>query len=202
MRCNMLLTATDYGPFAPMVGFVGGAAAAVTAISITWRGTLKKWRPPEEALPGTAQKMIAILGIISVVYIWWIASPETAELLWKYVFVMLGSAVTAFLFYSLSVAYLRYTIETDTGTHVVLGGLWLSAFAKKTMKEKNVPTAQEFLKGVGYQKDIVWSRLSQVLAQLITIMLYIITLAGGTAAVGGVGFLIQVGMTGQPTRNY
>jgi hypothetical protein len=54
----MFASTSDYGPFAPVVGYGGAIMAAAGALFLMWGGKMQKWRPPDEDLPGTGQGIL------------------------------------------------------------------------------------------------------------------------------------------------
>lgn len=55
---EMVSSASDYGPFAPVVGYAGTIMAAGATLFLMWGGKMEKWRPPDDDLPGTAQTLV------------------------------------------------------------------------------------------------------------------------------------------------
>src|SRR6185436_14122172 len=66
---------SDYGPFAPVVGYAGAIMAAGATLFLLWGGKMKKWRPPDEDLPGTAQAIVLLLCGVGMVLQWYFAIP-------------------------------------------------------------------------------------------------------------------------------
>src|SRR5712692_2251918 len=72
---EMLASTSDYGPFAPAVGYAGAIMAAGAALFLMWGGRMQKWRPPDEDLPGTAQALVLLLCGVGMVLQWYCAVP-------------------------------------------------------------------------------------------------------------------------------
>lgn len=196
-----MVEGTDYGPFTQFVGYVTAGIATVTAIAVTWRGSLATWKPPEEDLPNAAQKGVTILSFIAMVGLWIWATPE--NIVWVFgVGVVLGIVfLIVFIFYAGLVGKHRYIREVAIGPNgvkevMVIGGDVLEPGVKKELQEKDI-TIQEYLKGVAYNVDKVWSRESRRRIKTRMILLFILVLLSGTVAVAAVGFTIQVQLTGQ-----
>src|SRR5438552_3648513 len=73
----MFASASDYGPFAPVVGYAGAIITAAVAIIFVWARPMKKWRPPDEDLPGTAQRLVLLLCGVGMVLQWYLATPNS-----------------------------------------------------------------------------------------------------------------------------
>lgn len=194
--------AADPGPFGPVVGYVGAIAAATAAIGVTWRGKLKDWKPPEEDLPNTAQKVVLLLACIGMVTVWFYIEPANAD---RFLIISIGAGLVAlfgFIFYLQALKNHSYhkVVAIDaakTATVKILGGDELLKEAEKAMRGKNL-TVQDYLEGVAYDPDRVWTRASRAKVTTIVVSLFILVLLTGTLAMSTLGFVVQVKLTGKP----
>ena len=101
MQYNFLLglSEVNYGPLAGVVAITTSLFAATAAIVYTWSGHFKSWRPPVDVLPDVVQKLIGVLGVISIVYSWWIADISTARELWRLVAISLVIGIVSIILY-------------------------------------------------------------------------------------------------------
>lgn len=214
--CHCILiaaaTQTDYGPFAPVVGYVIALASTVGAFALTWRGRLAKWKPPEEVLPSAAQKFVVLLSMVFVGLAFYYSRPETVEKLFWAGGIIGSIAFVSFVIYTFVIFAHRYpntrVKNPKTDEHEfrdILGGFWLTASARKTMREGVVtpdgkriqppPTITALLNGVDGDLESVWSKNSRGLVMAVVTVLFVATLFFGNLAVGCTGFGIQVHLT-------
>ena len=214
--CPLILiaavTEVDYGPFAPLVGYVVTLGSTVGILALTWRGRLKKWKPPEEILPSTSQKLIVLLSMVAIGKTYYNSRPDSAHQLFDFGVYFGLTAFFSFTLYSFIIFTIRYPDtrihNKTTGQdeiHDILGGFWLTQKAKKTMQEGLLtpdgkvipppPTIKQLLLGVDGNIDYVWSRFSRGFAICVVNLLFILTLFFGNLAIGCTGFGIQVHIT-------
>jgi hypothetical protein len=195
----------DPGPFAPMIGYVTAILAAIFLVSILWRGRLAVWNSPEEELPRTAPKIVSVITGVAMVILWLWAAPDV---IWGLGFISIFLAILlilSYLTYSYLVGVLSYKIEVPIGqnktrNHRIVGGFWLESNAKERLENEQI-TIQELLQGAAYNPDRLWSRTSRSLAKTTLLLLYLAIMFSGTLAISGVGFLVQVGLTGKPAAS-
>jgi hypothetical protein len=209
------LDISNYGPFAEAVGYVIALGSTITAFAVTWRGKLKKWKPPEEVLPSAAQKIAVLLSMVFVALAFFYARPDLLNNMY-WTSAKLGITVfIAFIIYTILIVTYRFehvrVKNRQTGGHQfrdILGGLWLTGYARKVLRDgattpdgKHIPpppSLEVFLDGVDGDISQVWSKFSRALSVAIVDALFIAILFLGNIAVGCAGFALQVQLTGKP----
>jgi len=158
----MLAVESDYGPFAPVVGYGGEIIAAGGALFFMWGGKMQKWRPPDEDLPGTAQAIVLLLCGVGMVLQWYFATPGALAWLLGATAVLAIGCVMCFLRYSGMLGTYIYVKKKATGENStrdvrVLGGRKLLTEAEKKRVKLGVDI-QGLLEGAAYRTDLLWSR--------------------------------------------
>lgn len=197
-----MLLEINVGPFAPIVGYLSALIAAVYAIwTLIWKK--KVWKTPQDILPSTIRGLIAVILGIGIVFFWLTTVPETINDTMKISIILVGIAIVSFiLYYAFIRSYSYYKVvakeNNQTDTETILGGLWLSKEAKKTMLKKKITDIQELFKGSAYNVDILWSRFSQESLKAIIVIFYLLIVVGGTLGLSATGFVVQVKLTNKP----
>lgn len=195
----MLESASDYGPFAPVVGYAGAIMAAGAAIFALWGGKMGKWRPPDEDLPGTAQALVLLLCGVGMVLQWYFAIPDAIAWLLGVVVVFAVACLICFLRYSGllgTYVYIKKVAVTGHSTRDVriLGGRDLLPEAEKKRRGLGVDI-QTLLEGAAYNPDMLWSRKARQWVKQRVLLFFILTLVLGTSALTGASFATQVLLT-------
>jgi hypothetical protein len=195
----MHMASTDYGPFAPVVGYAGAIMAAGAALFSLWGGKMRKWRPPEEDLPGTAQALVFLLCGVGMVLQWYFAVPESLEWFLGSVALLAVTAVLFFLKYNSLLGTHIYIKRIATGPSSacevrILGGRALLPEAERKRGELGVDV-QRLLEGSAYNVDLLWSREARQWVKQRVILSFILTLVLGTSALTGASFATQVLLT-------
>jgi hypothetical protein len=195
----MLSSASDYGPFAPVVGYAGAIMAAGAALFLMWGGKMEKWRPPDEDLPGTAQAIVLLLCGVGMVLQWYLAVPGAINWFLGGVAVAAIACVASFLRYSRllgTYVYIRKEAIDHKSTRDVriLGGRDLRPEAEETRKENSVDV-QALLQGAAYNIEKLWTRESRQWVKQRVLLSFILTLVLGTSALTGASFAVQVLLT-------
>ena len=195
----MLESASDYGPFAPVVGYAGAIMVAGAALFFMWGGRMQKWRPPDEDLPGTAQALVLLLCGVGMVLQWYFAVPDLIGWLLGIVAVLAVACVACFLRYSGLLGNHIYTKKVATSHKStrdvrILGGRNLLPKAEKKRKSLKVDI-QTLLEGAAYNADLLWSREDRQWVKQRVLIFFILTLLFGTSALTGAGFATQVLLT-------
>jgi hypothetical protein len=195
----MQIDSTNYGPFAPVVGYAGAIMAAGAALFLLWGGKMRKWRPPEEDLPGTAQTFVFLLCSVGMVLQWYFAVPDSLEWFLGSVALLATGSVFCFLKYSGLLGTYIYIKRIATGPESVcevriLGGRELRPEAEKKRSERGVDV-QRLLEGSAYNVDLLWSREALQWVKQRVILFFILTLVLGTSALTGASFATQVLLT-------
>jgi len=192
----MLGSVSDYGPFAPVVGYGGAIMAAGGALFLLWAGKMQKWRPPDEDLPGTAQALVLLLCGVGMVLQWYSAVPERIGWFLAATGILAISCVVSFLRYSGLLGthiYIKKIVIGPRSTRDVriLGGRELLPEAAKKLKKLGVDV-QTLLEGAAYNPDLLWSREARQWVKQRILTFFILTLVLGTAALTGASFATQV----------
>jgi len=195
----MVSSAYDYGPFAPVIGYAGAIMAAGAALFLMWGGKMEKWRPPDEDLPGTAQKLVLLLCGTGMVFLWYFATPDLIGWLIVTVAVLAIGCVTTFLRYSSLLGtyiYIRKEATSEGSTREVriLGGREMLPEAERKCAELGVDT-QTLLEGAAYKADLLWSREARQWVKQRVLLSFMLTLVLGTSALTGASFATQVLLT-------
>lgn len=196
---DMIESASNYGPFAPVVGYAGAIMAAGAALFLMWGGKMQKWRPPDEDLPGTAQAIVLLLCSVGMVLQWFFAVPEYIVWVLGAVVVLAVTCVACFLRYIGLLGihiYIKKVATSPKSTRDVriLGGRKLLPEAEKKRKQLGVDV-QTLLEGAAYNPDLLWSREARKWVKQRVLIFFILTLLLGTSALTGASFATQVLLT-------
>ena len=197
----MLAAASEYGPFAPVVGYAGAIMATGAALFLMWGGKMEKWRPPDEDLPGTAQSLVLLLCGVGMVLQWYLAAPVTIAWFLGVVAILAVACVVCFLNYTGLLGTYVFIKKVATGPSStrnvrILGGRHLLPEAEKKRKKHGVDV-QTLLEGAAYNPDLLWSREARRWVKQRVLLFYILTLLLGTSALTGASFATQVLLTKQ-----
>lgn len=195
----MLESVSDYGPFAPVVGYAGAVMAAGAALLAIWSGKMEKWRPPDEDLPGTAQKFVLLLCGVGMVVQWYFAVPDVIDWFLGVVVILTVATILCFLRYSGLLGIYIYvkkvaTSQNSTCDVRILGGRNLLPEAEKIRTKKKIDI-QTLLEGAAYNVDKLWSREARDWVKQRVLLFFILTLVFGTSALTGASFAVQVLLT-------
>lgn len=195
----MFASASEYGPFAPVVGYAGAIMAAGAALFLMWGGKMQKWRPPDENLPGTAQALVLLLCGVGMVLQWYFAVPDAVAWFLVVVAILAVTCVLCFLRYSSLLGTHVYTKRVATSGKStrdvrILGGRELLPEAEAKRQKLGVDI-QSLLEGAAYNADLLWSRESRQWVKQRVLLFFILTLVLGTSALTGASFATQVLLT-------
>lgn len=195
----MFETASEYGPFAPAVGYAGAIMAAGGALFFLWGGRMRKWRPPDESLPGGAQKVVILLCGVGMVLQWYFAAPENVGPFLVVTGILGIACVLCFFRYTGLLGMYVYSKKVATGPNStkdkrVLGGrnLLPEAEAKRVAEGIDIQTLFE---GAAYEPDRLWSRVERQWVKQRILLFFILSLVFGTSALTGASFATQVLLT-------
>ena len=198
------MAVADYGAFAPIVSAAGTIIAMGTALRLGWKGRAK-WEPVEEDVPRAPQKVASLAAALCVVVIWaQLNDIQFKNTVVKIVIWSVVSLIVSLVAYGLlnglvykAVRKEKGTSENSTSTKMVnvIGGLWLKKEAKEWVgkpefaQQAGQPppqtlTVQRMFGRADYEKDVLWSRLSQQLASMLFTLGYIGLIISGTVALG------------------
>src|SRR5438309_5684768 len=110
----MIISASDYGPFGPVVGYGGAIMATGGALLTLFAGKMKKWRPPDEDLPGTAQALVLLLCGVGMVLQWYFVGLNAIAWVLGAVAILAVACVVCFLRYSGLLGMYVYTKKVAT----------------------------------------------------------------------------------------
>jgi hypothetical protein len=194
----MFISPSDYGPFAPVVGYAGAIMAAGGALFMLFGGKMEKWRPPDEALPGTAQSVVLLLCGVGMVLQWYLASPASIKWFLVGVTALAIACIVCFLRYSGLLAVHVYSKEVATSTAStrfdrILGGRDLRPEAKA--KYEAGVDVETLLEGAANKPEKLWSRESRNWVKQRVLLFFMLTLFFGTSALTGASFATQVLLT-------
>jgi hypothetical protein len=197
----MLANLSDYGPFAPVVGYGAAIMAAGLALFSMWGGKMEKWRPPDEDLPGGAQAIAILFCAVGMVLEWYAAQPSTIPLYIGAIIILLLSCLVCFLTYSGLLGTYIYVVEDATGPKStikrrILGGRKLLPTAEEKLKREKVDI-QTLLEGAS-GPDKLWSREDRQWVKQRVLITFVLTLVLGTFALTGAGFAVQVVLSDKP----
>jgi hypothetical protein len=195
----ILLEVPNYGPFAPVVGYAAAIMASGGALFVMWGGKMKKWRPPSEDLPGTAQTLVLLLCGVFMVVEFYFAEP--ANIRW-----LVGS--TALVAVCCVFCFLRYTgligrygylkpVPSNKGKieqERILGGRVLRPEAERKRIELGIDE-QALLEGAIYKVGALWDKDALQWVKTRVLLFFILTLVLGTSALTIAGFTTQVVLT-------
>jgi len=195
----MLASTSEYGPFAPVVGYAGAIMAAGAALFLMWGGKMQKWRPPDEDLPGTAQSVVLLICGVGMVLQWYFAAPQAIAIFLASVFALALACVISFLRYSGllgSYIYIRKVATSKKSTRDIriLGGRVLLPEAEEKRRKHSIDV-QSLLEGAAYNPDLLWSREARQWVKQRVLLFFILTLVLGTSALTGASFATQVLLT-------
>jgi len=195
----MLISASDYGPFGPVVGYGGAIMATGGALLTLFAGKMKKWRPPDEDLPGGAQAIVLLLCGVGMVLQWYFAAPGALKWFVLLIAAMLLLTLLCFLRYSGLLGTYRYYAEVVTSPRKtvkvpILGGRELLPEAEKKRRKLHVDT-QTLFEGAEYKPDLLWSKESRQWVKQRVLIFFIFTLVLGTSALTAASFSVQVLLT-------
>jgi hypothetical protein len=195
----MLESASNYGPFAPVIGYAGAIMAAGAALFLMWGGKMQKWRPPDEDLPGTAQALVLLLCGVGMVLQWYFAVPDAIAWFLVAVAILAVASLVCFLRYSgllgTHIYIKKIAISKKSIREVrILGGRNLLPDAEKKLSANGIDI-QTLLEGAAYNADLLWSREARQWVKQRVLLFFILTLVLGTSALTGASFATQVLLT-------
>ena len=194
----MVLAASEYGVFGPLVGIVSAIMAAGAAMTLLWAGPLEKWRPPDADLPGLAKRMIFLACSVLMVLLALEAKPANIDSLKRTVWWLLGSWVTVGIAYvAFRYALYHSMLNPDgNGRKPVLGGLWMTSAAKTAMREHGLTNIKDLIDG-SPGPEAIWSAASRFWARVLIVALFIGFVVLATTSLLTVGLITYVKTTGK-----
>jgi hypothetical protein len=194
----MMLAASEYGVFAPLVAIVSTIMAAGGAVILLWAGPLEKWRPADADFPGMAKRIIFLACSVVMVLLALEATPTNLDWLKKTAWWLLSSCVVVSIAYS-ALRYALYHSKLNPNGNSrkpILGGLWMKSAAKASMRENNVTEIDDLLDGAPGPQAI-WSAPSRFLARVLILSMFFGFVVSATTALVAVGLITYVKTTGK-----
>ncbi|SLM48694.1 membrane protein of unknown function [Nitrospira japonica] len=193
-----MLTASEYGVFAPLVAIISTIMAAGAAVILLWAGPLEKWRPADADLPGMAKRIIFLACSVVMVLLALESAPQNLEWMKETAWWLLGVWVVLGIVYS-ALRYGLYHSKVNPngkGRKPILGGLWMRAAAKTSMKQNKITEVDDLLDGAPGPQAI-WSGPSRFLARVLILGMFIVFVVSATTSLMAVGLITYVKTTGK-----
>lgn len=193
-----MLAAADYGVFAPLVAIITTIMAAGSAAILLWAGPLEKWRPPDADLPGMTKRIIFLACSVVMVLFALESTSQNFDWMKKTAWSLLGVSVVVGITYS-ALRYGLYHSKVNPngqGRTQILGGLWMKAEAKISMKQNNVTEIDDLLDGAPGPQAI-WSGPSRFLARVLILSMFIVFVVSATASLVEAALITYVKTTGK-----
>jgi hypothetical protein len=186
----------EYGPLAGTVALAGCLMAAASAVGLAWmRGA--RWQPPEETLPGGAAKFAALVCAVAVAILYVIGPSELGMrgLAWTASASVFISIVAFLLCLYINTSYAYIRRDRAAGSRKdnrVLGGYELSDEAKDIKGRKDMKHAdpQRLFEFSGYEANLVWTRHSRAVIQVISTTSYLVLQGFGSIALASAAILV------------
>ncbi len=180
---------TDYGEFANLVATVTSLVAAGAAITLAFTKR-SKWQPPEEAVSAAVSRIAALMTAIGIAFLYVFASKMQSGAL-AIVSACLFAATLLAVLVAISVNIRRsfYYPAIRVEENRVLGGSKLTPEAAKIHSERGF-TEQRLFEDAQGDKDLVWTRPSQVSVNLQSTLSFIILIGAGGCALASAGALV------------
>ena len=202
MRNCILAAASDYGPFAPLVGYVFALVSTAAMLGFLVRGPMKNWEIPEQEGPQFLNHLSKVLVILLVVGGWLLAVPGRTGLVYAIASACIVAGIGFGLRYARILRLYRYNKEVATSSTTtqgipILGGDDLTPAARAEIQKRGI-SVQEFLEGTAYEPDLVWPREARTRVYQRATLAFILSVALVTSGVSWLGFAVQVTLTGKP----
>ncbi len=173
--------------------------AASGTLFALWGGRMEKWRPPDEVLPGTAQKLVFLLCGVGVVLQWYLAGPDVIDWYLAGVVVLAISTLLLYLKYNSLLGSHTYIIREAVGPCStrevrIIGGRKLLPDAERIRQEQNLDI-QAMLEGAGQSPTKIWDPKDIQWVKDRILLVFILMLVFGTSALTGAGLLLQLLLT-------
>jgi hypothetical protein len=199
----MTIVNTDYGVFAKIVAVSGTILAAGSAIGLGWRRRAK-WEPIEQDVPAGPQKVGSLVSAVSIALLFaFLNDLKYARTLGTTAAWCLGGTIVALVVYTLlfSIVYEKEAIAAGaqppkTVRVKVIGGTWLTPVARAKLGFDGAETIQDLYDGAAYNKDRVWPKIAQQLAQALFILAYLGLVCAGTIALACASILVALRIKG------
>ncbi len=184
----------DLGPLSSVVQNVGFIVAAAATIFTLWAGKAS-WAPQVANFEKGPSKWSLVLSAtaIGLLYIYRREHSVLANLAVVFVFIALVALCLDLLIRKLTI------IKCDHDKRGIIGGLWLSPEAKKILSgsSKHIlphqlppETVKDLFCNSGRNPDRIWSNSSQITAQLLVTLAYMVWRVAITLAPATVALLI------------
>jgi hypothetical protein len=192
----------SYGVFGAMVAVAGMIVSTVFVVTLLWRGPVKGWEVPEQAI--FANRLVILPSAFTIVIGFFYARPATL-----FTVLITGGILTAvsvvfgIQYAGQKMRFHRYKeVPTATGTVrqvPVLAGYELTDWAKAAMKSHGL-TEQQCFKGTPhdpYNVDQMWTLPSRVRVYKRLMWAFIVTVFCGTGALAWLAYGVEVKVAGK-----
>jgi hypothetical protein len=195
--------AKDYGFLGPIVGIAGLLLGAGTAILFAFTKSVNVFKPPEGVLIPALVRIVTLMSAIGIFAAWFLAEPTNGRSYLNWAITLAIISVVSFIVYiGIRSVYARFkkptVVDNEPGPDEDFwGGFWLTPRAKEARKNG---TIEAFLAGNNFKAEEVWPPWSRGTAMVVTAILLIAILAGGTLALATASAAVQVALTGKAAR--
>jgi hypothetical protein len=186
----------ELGAFKDLVGTAGAIMAAGAAITLAFKGR-QKWEPAVDDVPSGPARVAALLAAVAIALIWYQAGRVlfsgqlTTIAIASSIVCVAGLAIYIFLVTTRVYAVEFAITRRKTATKNIVGGLWLTAPARRKLSRKKNLTIQTLLKGAGNQPDLIWSREARACAKLVFIGAYLLLQVFGSIALAATALVVN-----------
>ena len=192
------MDASAAGPLAFIAKYAGFIIALGVAVRFGWMRRAK-WMPPEEAIPDATAKVASLFTGVAIAFLYVFADRgiATAGMGWIAVvcFALTAMALGVTIYLSVTLSF-----EDKSLGKRVLGGFTLTEEAKTIRKRRRLEPNQLF-ENSHYNKDFVWTRLSQAFAQiLVTFGFLTLQIAGSILLADGAILVSEKLSSGNSSR--
>jgi hypothetical protein len=148
-------------------------------------------------------RIVTLMSAIGIFAAWFLAEPTNGRSYLNWAIALAIVCAVGFIayigVYSVCARFKKPTVVNNLPgpEEDFWGGFWLTPLAKEAQKSG---TIEEFLAGNNFKPEKVWPPLSRALAMVVTAILLIAILAGGTLALSIASAATQVALTGKPAR--
>jgi hypothetical protein len=201
---SLVNDAPQYGFLGGIVGVFGLIMGATIAILYGFTRTFNAWKPPRNSALAGLDMMITGLCAVALVALWLFATPDNIVAYVRRAFWLVGIGIVAFIIYvGLRAGPGRFrkprvVDNKPADDEVIWGGFWLTPAARADYRSGK--SIQEILAGNGYNVDRVWPGTSLAAAAMVTAIVLLAIVAGGTTGLSSVATTAQVALTKKPAR--
>jgi hypothetical protein len=204
-----------YGPLALIVALAGNLGAAAVALRIAFAGKLI-WEPKVQNFNKAPTRIVNVFVIIGIAIMFFATRSQPG--MFPTAYWAIGFGIVLFVFFLADVALRTKVIVTCENTDIsIIGGFWLTRRAREilrgeqaaydrgdllidpeTGKKQEPPTSvTDFFCNGGRNVELTWTAASRVLANVTSVFVYCIWLAGACLAVAASSIVLEKAIAGQ-----